>query len=294
MLIARAIAKYGVENFAMEAVASGFVDLASLNNAEREWIKKLDSTNTEKGYNICPGGEGHTMGPAEREKYRQMAKANVGFSFKGRRHTDEAKALISKIHAGKTITPEVIKRRTETLHRNGKQIGPKHHNYGKKCSPEMLAALSVRFSGVGNPMFGKNGPLSPCFGKPQSEYQKQVLSKLKKGVPRTQKDLEAIRKACCDNPERSKRISEMQKASFANNPARGAAQAERMREMNARRHESGIRYNVKQIEGLDVIAVRIRAGEAVSKVAKTLGLHPKTMTRRLRENGYGDAVKGYA
>lgn len=55
--IDRAIEKYGPENFVVETIDIAS-DLDELNNKEKYWIKKYNSTDRTKGYNLTDGGDG--------------------------------------------------------------------------------------------------------------------------------------------------------------------------------------------------------------------------------------------
>ena len=65
--IENAVIKYGAENFELiqEDIA---YSLEELNQKEREYIKKYDSTNPDKGYNMMEGGEGGKMNEMAKEK----------------------------------------------------------------------------------------------------------------------------------------------------------------------------------------------------------------------------------
>jgi group I intron endonuclease len=67
----------------------------------------------------------------------------------GYKHTEEAKAKISKIHLGKIVS-------TETLTKMSLALSEKNNPmFGRKHSEETLALMSEAFSGVNNPMFGR-------------------------------------------------------------------------------------------------------------------------------------------
>lgn len=56
--IRRSIKKYGTDKFIKEVIE--FIDYEVMNEREIFWIKSMDSTNTNIGYNLLPGGEGFT------------------------------------------------------------------------------------------------------------------------------------------------------------------------------------------------------------------------------------------
>lgn len=87
-----AMIKYGTDNFKIELLAR-FDASVDLELKEIEFIDNYSSCNDEVGYNISPGGLG---GPL----------------FKGHKHSDKTKQLISLIHKGKKQSTEFIKKRT--------------------------------------------------------------------------------------------------------------------------------------------------------------------------------------
>ena len=55
--IHRAMIKYGIENFSFEIIASSWSNnQKNIDDLETDLIQKYDSRNSEKGYNIAPGG----------------------------------------------------------------------------------------------------------------------------------------------------------------------------------------------------------------------------------------------
>ncbi len=70
--IENAIVKYGSENFILFEVDKAY-NREELNIKEQNWIKKLDSMNREKGYNMTEGGEGGIKSPEVNER---MTKIN--------------------------------------------------------------------------------------------------------------------------------------------------------------------------------------------------------------------------
>lgn len=121
MPIARALIKYGKENFTISTLenCSGTEELKE---RERFWIKELDTFNS--GYNATLGGEGtfgykHTEEAKRKisesnkgracseENKKKISKANMGNKyFLGRKHNEKAKQKMSKFHKGKKLTEE--------------------------------------------------------------------------------------------------------------------------------------------------------------------------------------------
>jgi len=106
-LLKEEIKKYGKENFYCEILE--YCDIKDLDKREKYWIKELDSTNREIGYNITEGGSGvnsevarlSNFGKKFTDKHKENIKKNhVDVSgdknpMWGKNHTEESKKLIS-------------------------------------------------------------------------------------------------------------------------------------------------------------------------------------------------------
>ena len=107
---ARAIDKYGWDNFSHIVVAKG------LSEDEAKWleiqlISAHDSTNPDKGYNITKGGEGTN----------------------GFHHTEESKKKIGNFHRGKPLSEEHRKKISENHARaNLNKCGELSPNWGNR------------------------------------------------------------------------------------------------------------------------------------------------------------------
>jgi group I intron endonuclease len=152
--IHRAIRKYGPEAFLVETIDTANTK-EELNQKEREWISKLGTFGV---YNMTPGGEGtgHKISEETKRKLREKRLAYIeanpecrqqsaewgklavltdagrqrkrkalggnqyakGMTYK---HTDEAKAAISKAHTGKMVSEETKRKFSES--RRGKAMG---------------------------------------------------------------------------------------------------------------------------------------------------------------------------
>ena len=73
MLISRAIAKYGKENFTIEEI-DGANSLSELNYLEKHYICKFNSLDKKCGYNVRPGGSNSTHSLSSRLKISKKAK----------------------------------------------------------------------------------------------------------------------------------------------------------------------------------------------------------------------------
>ena len=122
-----AIKKYGWDNFEHDIVASNLT-LEEANNMEKMLIEKLDLQNPDVGYNLSGGGDTHL---ACDETKRILSEAH-----KGRRHTEEECANISKANKGKKKPDSWVKKRI------GLKAGENHPLYGKSPSEETLKKRS--------------------------------------------------------------------------------------------------------------------------------------------------------
>ena len=115
-----AIRKYGWKNFTVEVIETCPVE--KLNEREIFWIKEIGSK-APNGYNLTDGGEGLkgcTQGTRAKMSETQKIIGSRPPSFKGKHHSVEARAKLSK--AGK---------------------GKPSHKKGKPLSAETRAKMSV-------------------------------------------------------------------------------------------------------------------------------------------------------
>lgn len=89
----KAIRKYGFESFKYDVIFRTASKDESrlkflLNTMETYFIKKYDSNNPDKGYNLTTGGEG-IFNPSDEVRYK------IGVGNRGIKRTDEVKAKIS-------------------------------------------------------------------------------------------------------------------------------------------------------------------------------------------------------
>ena len=140
VLVRKAIAKYGKENFSV-TVLKWCVDNDDLNESEKMYIQKYNAVDSSIYYNIAAGGEGANTyaGKSEEEMRaikRKISIANSGErngnkgqytkeknSMFGKKHPKETRMLISekgkmlKINRSHPWTKEKQEKRTETLNR---------------------------------------------------------------------------------------------------------------------------------------------------------------------------------
>jgi len=153
-----AFKKYGIENF-KKMIIEECTSIKELNEREKYWIKKLNTTNHNIGYNVSFGGQSGWM---------------IGL-----KHSEETKRGFS-------------------LNRKGKLIGEKNGMYGKKHSEEAKKKMGVPKIGEHNGMYGKKhsdktikrmsesltGNKNPFYGKKHSDKTIKRMSELAKNRKR--------------------------------------------------------------------------------------------------------------
>lgn len=114
LLFARAIDKYGWDNFNHEIISNNLTK-EEADNEERKLIEKYETMNPSKGYNSKDGGSnGKPSGEIRRkigEKSRgrimsDETKKKMSESHKGRKVSDETRKNMSKAQRGKKISDE--------------------------------------------------------------------------------------------------------------------------------------------------------------------------------------------
>lgn len=157
-LIKKAIKKYGKENFIKEVLCV-CIDQDELDIKEQFFIKELDSSNLDIGYNIALGGRnGGSFGRKLSEEHKKkISESRIGIVF-----SEEHKNKISKAHVGKTMTNETKEKMSvsqkliihEPMKEETKQKISKIKT-GKKASDETKKKMSDSHSGEKNHFYGK-------------------------------------------------------------------------------------------------------------------------------------------
>ena len=114
MIVDRAIAKYGIDNFLVETI--DYADtIDELNEKERKWVEIYDCI-VPNGYNQCAGG-GNTMGyHHKKETKRKMAEKKKGMyfgkdnPFYNKHHTEETREKMRAVWKNEEYKRKQIER----------------------------------------------------------------------------------------------------------------------------------------------------------------------------------------
>lgn len=165
MLVHRAIAKYGIDNFKFEVICE--CTKGELNELEKKYIQEYNSMHPN-GYNLKTGG-GQCIEYCEASKRRmsEAQKKHVGWH-----HSEETKQKIGNAHRGRKRPAESVEKMRKAL--TGRHLSPEHveklriASTGRRQTPE--AREKTRMANLGK----KRGPLS--------EEHKRKLSELLRGT----------------------------------------------------------------------------------------------------------------
>jgi len=153
VLIKKDIRKYGKKNFKKEIIEKCETQL-DLSKREIYWIKKLNSTNLDIGYNLNTGGSGGRHSDITRKKMRTTAlKRDRSFYEDPIRNKK-----ISDAKKGKKRTEESINKQKKWNEKHRKRkVNPPHQLllfngfFGCKRSPEFKEKFSKLYTGFNNP-----------------------------------------------------------------------------------------------------------------------------------------------
>lgn len=130
------------------------------NIIEEELIRKYDSTNQDKGYNMKSGGLNHVPSEETRKLLSEAHKGERHWNY-GKHWDNDFKTKLREIHTGRIISAEW---------RENMSKGQKHR---KPFTKEQKRKMSLSKMGEKNPMYGKD--ISPKLRKLRSEQAKKVL-----------------------------------------------------------------------------------------------------------------------
>lgn len=145
ILIHKAFDKYGKENFKSEILCECDSN-AELNEKEKYYIEMFNAIEDSKFYNIANGGQGGDLNS-------------------GRKRSEEFKRKISNANTGKVRSEEWCKQKSEFMKGNLFYLYRKPEN--TKWTEEQRETMSKKFTGEGNPMYGK-----PAWNRGISSSQK--------------------------------------------------------------------------------------------------------------------------
>ena len=148
-----AIKKYGFEAFEVDEEFDIAYSKEELDKLEIKYIKEFNCLNPN-GYNDQTGGNTHEVSEITKQK---MSKNNSGEGnpMYGRRHSNEAKELISKANKGKEISEETRQKLSKSLtgrhHSEETKQRIREKSKGKTVSEETKKKISNGRKGYKNP-----------------------------------------------------------------------------------------------------------------------------------------------
>lgn len=108
-----AIQYHGKDNFTIEAVCYA-IDQADANYWEGHFIRRYDSDNREKGYNLTGGGNAR--------KHSEESKKKMSLALKGKPKSEKHKLALSKSKKGKPVWPKGKKHTEKTKAKISKSL----------------------------------------------------------------------------------------------------------------------------------------------------------------------------
>lgn len=145
-----AIKKYGWENITHEIIASGLT-LEDACIAERKLIKRYDSRNPKKGYNVTAGGDrsgGFIMSEEAREKIRvsKLGEQNPMF---GKHLSEEHRRRLSEANTGRKFSEEhLMHMREAQSHRTEETLRRMSEANARLKIPVHCLETGITYSGV--------------------------------------------------------------------------------------------------------------------------------------------------
>jgi hypothetical protein len=160
----QSIRKYGKDNFSIKEIFK-CKNLESLNKMEIFFIRKYDSTNPDKGYNLTFGGDGGRMNDEVQRNRSNKQRGENNPNFGGKSITKK-QLLLAKINTTKYFkNPENRIKMSERMKGNipwnkGLKLGSDYgaggrKNKGLKRSEEVKQKMSLSRKGENHPMFGR-------------------------------------------------------------------------------------------------------------------------------------------
>lgn len=117
----RAWNKYGETSFKC-GVLQPVLNKENLLLIEERWIRLKDSTNPEIGFNLTDC----TITPMKGKHHTEETKAKISRRGKGRKLSDRTRQRMSEARKGRGLTPEAIVKAIATKRANGYKLSPEH------------------------------------------------------------------------------------------------------------------------------------------------------------------------
>lgn len=142
----KAIKKYGWENFEHEIIASNLTK-DEADNFETILIKKLETKNPDKGYNLTNGGDGMVEFRHTEESKKKMSQSHKGKytgennPFFGRHHSKEAKQKNGEAHRKENLSNETLRKMSEA--KKGKKRSQEAIEKGAKSHQKSIICLET-------------------------------------------------------------------------------------------------------------------------------------------------------
>lgn len=139
------IEKFGWDNIEHEVLHKGLTK-AEAEKFEEEEILNHKSHDPQFGYNMTFGGKYNKKTEETKQKISRIVLEQYDNGrepcryWKGKTHSDEFKAHLSKVLTGRKLSPEACRHIAEA------KMGEKNPMYGKRPSEEIIAATRERLS----------------------------------------------------------------------------------------------------------------------------------------------------
>lgn len=210
--------KYGKENFTKEILEECVLD--NIDEREKFWIKKFNSTNRDIGYNITSGGDGGdtlTTHPDLNLIKQKMSKSSPRRS--GWHHSEQTKEKISKINLGRKLNRVITEEQRREISERLK--GKNNPNFGKHKTVEERRIIKEANTGLvywNNGKINKRSKSCPGEGWVKGILVSQESADLRS---KTHKGIESAFKGKHHTAESRLKLSKSHKGLLkgANNPA---------------------------------------------------------------------------
>lgn len=211
-----AIRKYGVTRFKCEPI-EWCHDVASLKEAERRWIAKLDAVNDSTSYNLAAGGDGMSLGSKNAKPRSPEHRERIRLANLGQKRSEESKRRMSIAAQNRDRATRRVSKET------AKKIAESNRRAWEKRSRVMPEAVKEKIS---NACKGRRKPPrteeharkigEANLGRKTSEETKQKLSLASLGKPKSEEQRANMRAGWVKR--RARQLQELQAASEDQQP----------------------------------------------------------------------------